>query len=194
MKLTQRVLDQTRRRIVGEETVPAFEKVVSIFEDHTDVIVKDRRDTLYGHKITLTGGSSSLILDCVISQGNPADSSLAEKMIQRHVELRGRAPRQVALDGGFASRPNLEAIKGMGVQDVAFSKCRGMEVHEMVKSSWVYRRLKRFRAGIEGNISFLKRIFGLGRCTWKGLPSFKSYVWSSIISFNLLVLARHLLS
>jgi len=60
----------------------------------------------------------------------------------------------------------------------------------MVKSSWVFRRLRDFRAGIEGNISFLKRIF----CTWKSWSSFQSYVWGSILSFNLLVFARHLLS
>ena len=58
----------------------------------------------------------------------------------------------------------------------------------------VYKRLRDFRAGIEGNISFLKRIFGLDRCTWKSWSSFQSYVWGSILSFNLLIFARHLLS
>jgi transposase, IS5 family len=67
----------------------------------------------------------------------------------------------------------------------------GMEIEAMVKSTWVYKRLRNFRAGIEGNISFLKRIFGLHRCTWKSWESFQSYVWASIISFNLLVIARH---
>jgi IS5 family transposase len=89
---------------------------------------------------------------------------------------------------------NLNEIKASGVKDVAFSKGRGLEIGDMVKSSWVYKRLRDFRAGIEGNISFLKRVFGLDRCTWKSWPSFQSYVWGSIVSFNLLVLARHLLS
>lgn len=53
------------------------EKVVSIFEPHTDIIVKDRRDTLYGHKVCLAGGKSNLILDCVIVDGNPADTTLS---------------------------------------------------------------------------------------------------------------------
>ncbi len=74
--LTERVLDQTHRRVVEEQSVPASEKVVSIFEDHTDVIRKDYRDTHYGHKICLTGGKSSMILDCKILEGNPADSTL----------------------------------------------------------------------------------------------------------------------
>ena len=190
--LTKKVINQTQRRVIDEERVPAEEKVVSIFEEHTDIIRKDRRETLYGHKVCMTGGSSSMILDCVILDGNPSDSTLAETMIDRQVELYERAPRQVAYDGAFSSKANLEAIKGKGVEDVAFTKAH-FAVTDMVKSSWVYQRLRRFRCGIEGVISFLKRVFGLDRCTWRSLPSFKSYVWSSIITCNLLMMARHLL-
>jgi IS5 family transposase len=193
-KLVQRVIHQTERRILHGETVPAGEKVVSLFEPHTDVIVKDRRDTLYGHKVMLTGGASGLILDCVVETGNPADATRAIPMLERQQTIYGRPPRQASFDGGFASRENLRAAKALGVKDVCFSKKRGLEIHEMVKSTWVYRRLRDFRAGIEGRISFLKRAFGLGRCTWRGELSFHSYVWASVLSANLLTLARHLLS
>lgn len=192
--LLGRVIDQTRRRVLRGEVVPANEKIVSIFEEHTDIIRKDRRETLYGHKICLTGGASSMILDCKILQGNPADSSLAEMMIERQVEIFDQPPRQTAFDGGFASRANLEALREQGVRDVMFSKSRGLQITEMVRSAWVYKKLWNFRAGIEGNISFLKRTFGLRRCTWRSLPSFKTYVWASILSFNLLMMARHLLA
>jgi IS5 family transposase len=194
LPLTQRVMDQTQRRVLEGESVPAGEKIVSIFEDHTDIIRKDRRETLYGHKICLTSGASSLILDCKVLEGNPADSTLAKVMVERQSEIYSRPPRQIVFDGGFASKMNLSEIKALGVQDVAFSKGRGLAIGDMVKSTWVYRRLRDFRAGIEGNISFLKRVFGLDRCTWKSRPSFQSYVWGSILSFNLLVLARHLLT
>ena len=189
--LARRVIDQTERRVLNGEQVLAAEKVVSIFEEHSDVIVKDRRDTYYGHKICLATGQSSLLLDCVIEDGNPADSSLAQEMVERQNRLYDRVPRQVAFDGGFASTDNLKEIKGCGVKDVMFSKKRGLRVLEMVKSSWVYKRLRNFRAGIEGIISFLKRCFGLGRCTWRGKESFRSYVWGSVLSANLLILARH---
>jgi IS5 family transposase len=189
--LTNQVLDQTHRRVILRESVPAEEKVVSIFEPHTDIIVKDRRETLYGHKLCLTVGVSGLVLDAVVEDGNPADSTLAVDMIKRQKEIYGRSPRQVAFDGGFTSKANLEAIKQLGVQDVAFSKGRGMSVTEMVKSSWVYRKLRRFRAGIEGIISFLKRSFCLRLCTWRSLASFKTFIWSSVIAANLLMIARH---
>ena len=60
----------------------------------------------------------------------------------------------------------------------------------MAKSHWVYKRLKHFRAGIEANISALKRRFGLTRCTWSGWRGFRRYVWSNVVPYNLLVLAR----
>ena len=193
LPLTQRVMDQTQRRVLEGQSVPASEKIVSIFEEHTDIIRKDNRETLYGHKICLTGGASSMILDCKVLEGNPADSTLAKTMVDRQAEIFSRPPRQVVFDGGFASKVNLSDLKASGVKDVAFSKGRGLEISDMVKSSWVFKRLRDFRAGIEGNISFLKRIFGLDRCTWRSWSSFQSYVWGSILSFNLLVFARHLL-
>lgn len=64
----------------------------------------------------------------------------------------------------------------------------------MVKSSWVYRKLKRFRAGIESVISLLKRAFGLDRCTWKGDTGFVAYVRLGVLTANLLLLARHQLA
>jgi IS5 family transposase len=191
--LAGRVVDQTQRRVLAGESVPASDKIVSIFEAHTDIIVKDRRQTLYGHKVALTTGRSGLVIDFVVLEGNPPDSSLATTMVERQHELYGRAPRQVSFDGAFASRANLEAIKALGVGDVCFSKCRFLDVTDMVKSTWVYRKLRRFRAGIEAGVSFLKRCFGMDRCTWRSRASFRAYGWVSVLAHNLLLLARHTL-
>jgi IS5 family transposase len=188
--LAQAVIDQTKRRVLYGESVASEQKVVSIFEPHTDIIIKDRRDTYYGHKLCLTTGKSGLVVDCVVEDGNPADSTLAVKMVERVERIFGVVPDQVAFDGGFACKENLVKIKALGVEDVVFNKKRGLEISEMASSSWVYRCLSFFRAGIESTISFLKRCFGLGRCMWRGLASFKSYTWASILSHNLLILAR----
>ena len=187
----QQVIDQTRRRVFEGKTVPAQEKVVSLFERHTDIISTGSREPKYGHKVCLSLGASGLVMDCVVEEGNPADSTLATKMIQRHRDLYHDVPRQVVFDGGFASRVNLKGLKDLGVEDVAFSKRCGLAITEMVASSWVYKRLRNFRAGIEAYISFLKRCFGLSRCSWKGWASFGAYVWSSVVSVNLLIIARH---
>jgi IS5 family transposase len=190
MELTLRVIDQTERRVLHGESVPACEKLVSIFEPHTDIIIKDRRDILYGHKVCLSSGASNFITDCLIVDGNPADQSLTDQMLERQKQVYGRYPLKVALDGGFASKNNLKSAKAKGIKDVCFAKGRGLEVAQMCRSTYVYKRLRRFRAGVESGISWLKRCFGFARCTWKTLASFKSYVWASIVSANLLTLAR----
>lgn len=193
LPLVERVIDQSRRRVLEGERVPASEKIVSIFEPHADILVKDNRTTYYGHKVCLSGGKSSLIVDCVIEEGNPPDSTLVERTLERHVDLFGKAPRQVAMDGGFASKENVAIAKRFGVEDMAFNRRSGLEIHEMVRSAWVFRRLRDFRSGIEGIISTLKRAFQMGRCMWRGADSFKAYVWSSVTSFNLVAIARYLL-
>ena len=188
--LARQVYDQAYRLVIHGETVPADQKVVSIFEEHTDIIIKDRRDTYYGHKICLTGGASNLILDCVILEGNPADTDLVENMLDRQKQIYGRYPLKVALDGGFASADNLSKAKERKIKDVCFAKKRGLKETDMCRSEYVYKKLRRFRAGIESGISWLKRSFGLTRCTWKGFRSFKSYVLSSVVAANLLTMAR----
>jgi IS5 family transposase len=190
MPLIERVIEQTRRRIFSGETVPAREKVLSLFEEHTDLIVKGSRDIQYGHKLNLTSGRSGLILDVVIEDGNPADAERFLPMLDRHIELYGYPPRQVAADGGYASGANVTAAKQRKVKDVAFHKKRGLSIDVMAKSQWVYRKLRNFRAGIEAGISCLKRAYGLARCTWKGIAHFRAYVWSSVVAHNLALFAR----
>jgi transposase, IS5 family len=188
--LSRQVIDQTERRVLKGEKVPAAEKIVSIFEPHTDIIVKDRRQTYYGHKVCLCVGASNLITDCVITEGNPADTELTLTMLDRQREIYGRYPLKVSLDGGFASKANLAAAKERKIKDVCFAKKRGLQVEEMCRSQWVYDRLRRFRAGVESVISWIKRSLGFDRCTWKGRRSFESYVWLSTVTANLTTLAR----
>jgi len=184
------VIEQATRRALRGEAVPAGDKLVSLFEAHADVVVKDRRATYYGHKIFLTTGGSGLILDCAIPKGNPGDVTWAVSLVRRQQRLFGRAPRQISLDGGFASHDNLVNCKALGVEDVCFAKKRTLAVLAMVRSHWMYDKLRRFRAGIESGISLLKRVFGLARCVWKGPAAFHAYVRTAVFAANLLLLAR----
>lgn len=67
-------VDQTERRVLRGEKVPAQEKVASLFEPHTDIIVKGGRQVQYGHRVNLSTGASGLVLDAVVERGNPADT------------------------------------------------------------------------------------------------------------------------
>ena len=188
--LIKQVIEQAQRRVFQGESVPVSDKIFSLFETHTDMIIKGSRNIQYGHKLNLSSGTSALILDVVIESGNPVDTDRLLPMLDRHIDNYGAAPRQLAVDGGYASKDNLAKAKALGVEDVAFHKKRGLSIEAMVKSHWVYRQLRNFRAGIEAGISCLKRAYGLARCTWKGLARFKSFVWSSVVAHNLALLAR----
>jgi len=109
-----------------------------------------------------------MVLDVVIEEGNSADSSRLLPMIKRIKECYGKLPRQVAADAGYASKENIREAKELGIKAGGRPKKRGMTIEEMTGSEWIDKKLKRFRAGVEGNISMLKRVFGLDRCTGAG--------------------------
>ena len=187
------VLDQESAlpsRGVTSPSVAAADKIVSIFEPHTDIVVKGGRQTEFGHKVFLTSGRSGLVLDCTILRGNPADTTLVDEFLERHAEVYGQVPAQSTFDGGFTSKRNLRHLKDAGIKDAMFHKKRGLAVSDMVESPGAYGTLRAFRAGIESGISWLKRSFGWTRCRWSGLPSFEADVWSSVLATNLLVMAR----
>ena len=146
----------------------------------------------YTYWVTIVGatGRSGLVLDTVVEKGNPADSARCLPMLERHIEHYGTAPTHAAFDGGTASRENLKQAKALGVTHAMFHKKRGMKETDMSPSPWVYRQLKRFRAGIEAGISYLKRCFGLGLCRWRGWPRFQAYVHSAVFAHNLMRLVR----
>ncbi len=91
-----------------------------------------------------------------------------------------------------ARRENSAASRLLGSTSLRFALhgWQRLKVEEMAKSDWVYRKLRNFRAGIEAGISYLKRCFGLRRCNWKGLEHFKAYVWSAVVTHNMVTLAR----
>ena len=103
-------------------------------------------------------------------------------MLERVAERYGAAPAKAAFDGGYASKENVAAAKGLGVKHAVFHRKRGIEREAMTTSAWMYAQLKRFRAGVEAGISYLKRCFGL--------PRFKAHVQSAVFAHNLLRFAR----
>lgn len=187
------IINQTERRVLNGEKVEAKDKLVSIFETHSDILAKGKRKVIFGHKILLSGGKSNLILDCMIERGNWSDAEYFREGIDRLEEKYGYLPEEITTDGGFASGNNYDYAVGKGIKKVLFTKKCTSKIVELVRTSRAYKRLKKFRAGIEGCISAAKRSYGLSRCTWKGWQSFQSYVWLSVIAFNLNILSVALL-
>ncbi len=188
--LTLKVVDQTERRVINKESVPSSEKIVSLFEEHSDIIVKGFGDIQYGHKINLSSEKSGFITSLSIEEGNPADSERFLPVLNAHHENLRSLPKSVVCDGSYASKDNVSKGRALGIQHVVFHKRVGISYLAMGVKRKTFERLGNFRAGIEGNISELKRTFGAGKATWKRHDGFKAFVWSSVISYNLVRLAR----
>ena len=187
----ENVLDQAYRRVVKKEEVPAQEKIFSIFEEHTDIIVKGFRDVVFGHKVRLTTGQSCLMLQLEILDGNPKDSTLVPDILQDHTDVFKSAPEQAAFDGCFASFDNRDLLKEAGVKELTFSKNLSMSLESLVSSKAKHRKLLRFRAGVEGCISFLKLIFSFSRVLDRSKETFKAALHLGAAAYNLTLLARY---
>ena len=183
----EQVYSMSERREVKGELVGNSEKIFSIYERHTDIIVKGGRQVLFGHKVNLTDGKGKLILDCEILRGNPADSKLFGQTIERVKENYGRTPKSVAADGGYASKANHQKAVKEGLVNVVFNKVVG-SLKNVTSSKNMQTRLKKWRSGIEATISNLKRGFNLFRCNWKGWEHFQAKVFWSVISYNIKVM------
>ncbi len=175
LPLMEQVYDMTESKEINGESVPNEEKLFSIYELHTNIIVKGSRkvDPIaigFGHKINLSTGNN-LILTCETLEGNPSDSTLYQQTLEKAIADYGIVPRDSATDGGYASKENMEYARDKGVINIVFNKIVG-SLKNITSSLNMETRLKKWRSGIEANISNFKRGFGMFRCTWKGIKVF----------------------
>ncbi len=194
--LGERVVAQTRRRVLQKESVPATEKLYSIFEPHTDLIKRGKAEkpVEFGHKLFLAEGRSGVIFDYQLLQGNPNDEIHVKPWLRRHIERFGKAPTVAAGDRGFHSDANVEELRAAGVKLECLPQRGGKKSAERAayEKSRPFRRAQRFRAGIEGRISVLSRGRGMKRCRLQGRHRFELFIGLVVLANNLLVIGRHL--
>jgi IS5 family transposase len=192
LPVMEKVYSMTERREIYKEKVAVEEKIFSIYEQHTDIIVKGQREAQFGHKINLGSGRSNLILTCEILDGNPKDNILYQDTIKKVIKDYGITPLYSTADGGFASIANIEYSIKAGIKNIVFNKIRG-SMQNSARNRYVENKLKRWRSGIEAIISNLKRGFNIFRCTWKGLAHYGQKIFWSVIGYNLRVMTAGLL-
>lgn len=193
LPLAEKVVDQTRRRILQEEHVPAQEKVVSIFEPHTNIICrgKEAHPVEYGHKVWFNEVDGGIVTHFRILTGNPNDETQWEPSLNAHVESFGRPPDQASADRGLYSASNEQFAKDLGVQRVVLPKrgYKSQQRREHESQPWFVEGRK-WHAGVEGRISVLKRAHGLRRCLNHGFPGFERWIGWGVIAANLAVMGR----
>jgi IS5 family transposase len=190
--LVERVVGQTKRRVLEGEQVPASEKLVSIFEEHTAIIRRGKagRDTEFGRKVWLEESEGGIISGYRILEGNPADQDQLVAVLDHHQQRFGKPPWLVATDRAAYSSDNERECRKRGIKRVCVPK-RGKKTErrrEHEKQRWFKRGL-RYRAGIEGRISVMKRRGHLGKCREKGEAGFGRWVGWGVLSSNLYTIA-----
>jgi IS5 family transposase len=192
-KLGDRVIDQTRRRVLQGETVPAEEKIYSIFESHTAMIKRGKalKPVEFGHKVFLAESSHGLITEYRVLEGNPVDSDHVPASLEHHQKIFQHAPDHYAGDRGFHSDENVQNCKDAGVIKVCIPQRGGQrtEEQEELERSRDFKKGQKFRAGIEGRISVLFRGRGMKRCLLKGRERFEILVGAAVLANNLLRIA-----
>jgi IS5 family transposase len=180
------VVEQARRAQIDGETVPAADRVFSIFEPHTELIMRGRRGKPieFGHMVLLCQSPEKIITDYDVMEEKIADCHLTETVIDRHKELFGEAPEVLAGDKGFCPEAGKYAELEERVGTLAIPK-RMRDLADTVMKGW-----QAFRAGIEGTISGLKRALRLARCYYRGFKSFEASVGLGVFCHNLVVMAK----
>ena len=183
----KKVVAVARRAQMHGETVPASERVFSLFEQHTELIKRGRREkpVEFGHKVLLCETKEKFITDYEVYEKQEADCELTASVITRHEKLFGQRPEVLAADKGFCPAEAKFKELAEQVDTLAIPK-RMRDFVDKVLAHW-----QAFRAGIEGTISGLKRAFRLIRCFFRGFRSFSSAVGLGVFCHNLVVLAEH---
>ncbi|MFQ5574859.1 MAG: ISNCY family transposase [Terriglobia bacterium] len=195
-ELAEKVVNQTCRRVLQGEKVPAEEKIVSIFESHTAIIKRGKvvKPVEFGRKIFLAESAQGLITNYQVLKGNPTDDGQVAYSLQRHEQAFGTAPEVYAADRGFYSQENLQRCETAGVRLVSVPRRGGKNAPEgqAREKSREFRAAQRFRAGIEGRISVLFRGRGMKRCLLEGEERFELFVGAAVLANNLLMIAKQL--
>ena len=193
LPIEKKIISQAERRVIMGEQVPSAEKVYSLFEEHTELIKRGKagKPIEFGHKVLLAETGEKFILHYETMPKQKADKELIKDSLTVHDKVFGNGPVVLAGDKGFYE--SREQIRNLADKIETVSICKkGRRTTEEDKreSTEEFKSGQRFRAGIEGTISVLKRAFKLSKCFFKGFKNFASSVGCAVFCHNLVMLAR----
>lgn len=192
--LVQRVVQQTKERVL-EGNTRAKDKLLSLFETYTAVIRKGKahKPNEFGQLVRIDEVENGIVSNYDVQPGNPSDKESWMPAIFQHIAQFGFAPDFATADRGFFSAKNARSAQEAGVAKVALPATGRLSAKrvELQKQRW-FRRLLRWRGGIESRISTLKHRFDMLRARYKGADGFERQVGWSVIANNLVSLARGL--
>jgi len=190
--LGAQVLSQARRRVIHEESVPNDEKLFSVFEPHTELLKRGKagKPIEFGHMIQIQQVKEKFITDYGVYEKKPVEPELLATALFSHRSLFGVNPTCLTADKGYFERETVDALERKIEMVSIAKKGKRTPAQTAREHDPAFRHAQRFRAGVEGTISYLKRVLGLARCLAKGWTHYQSTIGASIFTHNLLILAR----
>jgi len=191
--IVERIIDQAEQRVFQGIVIPADQKVYSLFEEHTELLKRGKagKPIEFGHKVLFAQTSEKFIHYYQVFGKRKEDKELIEPTMKAHEQLFGSGPEVLATDKGFYE--NMKQIVQLEENIKTVSICkkgrRNQQEYER-ESTEEFKDGQRFRAGCEGSISVLKRVFNLGRCLFKGFKNFAASVGCAVFCHNLVLLTR----
>ena len=193
ISLVHRVIDQAEKRVLEGIILPASQKVYSLFEEHTELIKRGKanKPVEFGHKVLLAQTKEKFIHHYEVLPTQRADAELLGGAIATHQRLFGGRPEVLATDKGFYKSMNQIERLEEDIETVSIRK-KGRRTPEQQarERTEAFLAGQRFRAGSEGSISVLKRVFKLGLCLFKGFKNYAASVGCAVFCHNLIVLTR----
>lgn len=179
IKNVRKIIDQSEAVNAGNTKLT--DRLVSLDDTDARPIVKGKlgKRVEFGYKLQVQEIESGIITGYQLYKGNPCDKILMDDALRKHQAIFGKAPREMALDRGYYNSDNEERAYKAGVKNVCIPKAgRKSKERTQFENTRTFQRLKRWRAGIEGRISCLKRRFGLNRSMLRGY--WKTQTWSGL--------------
>jgi IS5 family transposase len=193
LPLVGQAIQQATRRVLRGEPVPATEKLLSLFEPHTQVIQRHKpgRAVEFGRKLWLDEVDGGIVSRYVILDQPGQDQPYLAGSLAGHQERFGHPPWLLAGDRGVYSVANEQLAQQAGVQRIILPATGKPSAarRQQERTGW-WRRGFRFRAGIEGRISVLRRRFELDRCRDHGEVGLERWVGWGILTHNLTKIAQ----
>ena len=190
--LARDVIWQASERVLSGRQVANEDKLFSIFEPHTELLIRGKagKEIEFGHMIQIQQTGEKFITDYGVFEHKPVEPTLVLPALRSHKKLFGDYPLSVATDKGYWSPDEFKKIPDE-IEIVSIPKKGGRDDSERERElDPLFRLAQAFRAGVEGSISFLKRVLRLGRCMNKGWKNYVSTVGATVFAHNLLILAR----
>jgi IS5 family transposase len=170
LPLIERVIAQAQRRVLQDHPVAASEKVLSLFEPHTRLVPRHKGGAAveFGRQVMLAEGEGGVVSRFHVLAAEESDRHQAIPSVLQHRRLVGRAPWLLTGDRGVHTK-GVEEAQALGVRHVAIPRSGPSSPAQRARErDRAWRRRYRWRAGIEGRISSLRRDFGLERCPYHG--------------------------